>query len=583
MTEEEARAEQEEAERLVREINSIIDRINRLNRENAELEVELDVAIRNVGILVSNCQSLDRAVYQDMDALDSIVATADLSVKHVFDALSELTTQYFTFKRLSTASKNMTRYEDEYRTRFSNYHDLRRITLGYVIGIDAEIISNESARKQVETAYLQNTDYWLAYCISAVMLWKENEPEAAARAVNKALSMHYFNACLFFLLINLRFDRIDAAKKWYVNYLDRADQNDLGDEWQYLLQAYLLGAFGQDENFASTVAHCFTEMLTKLEVSQIDFRGKVEEKAKAFAIQLPHTSRQAYVALGRTCTDYPSLHALLTSAEKNALLTRYYDNLLEKNAQNLPEELPIRIENVLYALISAYDPEEEAVVSKIKYNEAIISARGDVAQAEALLSAAREEKDKKKNLGDLLLAWAFQTGTAQTDPLVVRFAVSFMKESIVKGFDAFVSDYRAREKDEYAFVIDDCHLTCGENTKKQAEQTLDAHYDKNKFANTIADKYVQIWGVVCLVSLLLLLIQFGFFSPVILTIGILGGLFGSFLLWRRLVEMGKILKEKKRKGKALLTQALDELARLRADYHAADAQNADLIQILSRF
>ena len=247
MTDEEYQREQEEAERLRRQINNVIDQINRTNRENAELEAELDTAIDNVGILINNCGSMDNEVYEIMGELSSVVGTADVSTKEVFQALNELTLQYFSFKSISTASKNVTQYNDEYFTRFSYYNELRRISLGYVVGLDSNIISSENARKKVEKAYLQNTEYWLAYCISGVMLWANNEKEAAQRAMAKSLSINYFNSCLFYLLINLRFNRIDAAKKWYVNFLDRADVNNLGDEWQYLLQAYLFGAFGADE------------------------------------------------------------------------------------------------------------------------------------------------------------------------------------------------------------------------------------------------------------------------------------------------------------------------------------------------
>ena len=226
MTDEEIQREREEAERLIREINATIDRINRVNQENAQLEYELEQSINSVKILIGNCGEMDKAVYEQMGFLSGKVGEADISTKHVFDAINELTTH---------------------------------------------IISSDNARKKVEKAYLQNTEYWLAYCISAVMLWASNEPEAAQRAMSKSLSVNYFNSCLFYLLINLRFNRIEAAKKWYVNYLDRADMNDLGDEWQYLLQAYLFGAFGSDEEFQNIVAQCFQNMLGQVMFTSLNW------------------------------------------------------------------------------------------------------------------------------------------------------------------------------------------------------------------------------------------------------------------------------------------------------------------------
>ena len=154
MTDEEYQRELEEAERLQRQINNVIDQINHTNRENAELELELENALQNVSVLIGNCGELDKAVYEDMDYLSGVVGQADISTKEVFQALNELSVQYFSFKSISSASKNVTQYNAEYYTRFSYYNELRRISLGYVVGLDSNIVSSESARKKVEKAYL---------------------------------------------------------------------------------------------------------------------------------------------------------------------------------------------------------------------------------------------------------------------------------------------------------------------------------------------------------------------------------------------------------------------------------------------
>lgn len=54
MTEEEARAEQAEAERLIAEINSLRIQIERAIVENRNLELELEQLIQNIKILTAN-------------------------------------------------------------------------------------------------------------------------------------------------------------------------------------------------------------------------------------------------------------------------------------------------------------------------------------------------------------------------------------------------------------------------------------------------------------------------------------------------------------------------------------------------
>ncbi len=582
MTEEEYQREQEEAERLIREINDTIDRINYVARENAQLEAELEVAIQNVRVLTSNCAQVDRAVNEDMKYLQGFVGEAELETRDVFMALKELTEQYVTFKSLSSASKKLTQFTDEYNTKFYFYNDLRRITLGYVIGLDSQFVSSETMRKKVEKAYLQNTDYWLAYAISSVMLWASNEKEAASRAMSKSLSVNYFNSCLFYLLINLRFNRIDAAKKWFVNYLDRVDTNDLGDEWQYLLQAYLFGAFGADPAFQQIVSDCFKNMMAQVEVSTVDFAKRFTAKAIEFAENYVHVTDNEYPTLRRTCKEYSELRSILSAAEKNSEIAKYYTSIAEEELTEM-KDLPQRIENVLYSLINDYDEEEFEVVRRIKLNEAIIAAKGDETIAQKSTAELFAKRDKKQNLGGLLLKWAFADDTSQTDVSVKRFSISFMKEAIAKGLMQFPEKYRSRVREQYSFTIGECELQCSENDYTRASAELERHHDKNKLKKIFEDKQVLAYMGICAVALLMLLILFGYFSPVLLTIGILLGITGAFLLWRRIVDLGKILKEKKRKAKLLLKQALDELSEWRKAYKEADSRSEDMASAIERF
>ncbi len=578
MTEEEYR----EAQELQRRINNLINQINYTVQENAELEVELEVSIKNVYTLINNCGVMDKEVYERMGWLSGLVGKAEIRTKDVYDSLNELTSSYFTFKNISTASKNITQFTDEYSTRFSYYNELRRITLGYVIGLDMHIVSSDSMRKKVEKVYLQNSDYWLAYSIAGVMLWVSDEKEAAIRAMNKSMTINFFNTCLFFLLINLRFNRIDAARKWYVNYLDRADMRNLGDEWQYLLQAYLSGAFGAHKEFQEQIATCFKNMLAQVEVTTVDFGKKFSDKALEFAQLFLYSTDREYVTLQKTCLEYQEMRQLLSNAEKNAIIAKYYNALAETEV-NESKDLAQRIENVLYSLISKYDEDEEKVVKKLKYNEAIVAAKGDLSAAQAKFDAMFVDENKNKSLSDMFLHWAFDEDLSQTNIIVRRFTINFMKEWIAKGFKRFAETYRQSERQKYSFDIDDCKIVCNEDDFVSAKSTLENFYEKNRWKEIIKDKFFIIYSIVCIVALSILIIMAFAFSKVALTLGILIGLAGSFLLWRRIVDLKKIVNEKKRLGILKLTKALEELRQWRCDYKESDSKQADLINAIEKF
>ena len=571
-------ADQSEYERA----QQLADEINALRRENAQLQAELNMAENNVRVLTSNVGVLESNVHATMSRLSNRVETTAEDVDFFFKALQEMTEQYFIFKNLSTASKMLTKYTDEYYTRFSFYNKLRRITLGYVIGLDNAIISNEKLRLEVEKAYLQNTDYWLAYAIMAVMLWSKNEREAANRAMSKALSLNYYRSCVFFLLINLRFERNAPAKEWYLNYLEKVDMTKLGDEFQYLLQAYLNGLFGHDPDFENLVSENFKRLQEQAEATTVDFSEKFIRGACAYATTFLHRTEESFPTLREVSEDYPKLMELLSHSEKHTRLAQMYLELAEA-PDELAEEQAQRVENVLYGLINGYDDDEWAVVKEQKRNEAILEAKGDLKAATEKYNLLYAHLDEKKTLADLMVTWAFSEDPTQTNNTVKRFTLSMMKDRVFRGYERFAENYRKEEPEECSVTIDGCSLSCSENDNETPARKLEEYYSKNRLKNLFADKQIKIYSGICLVSVLILIFMAFAFSPTMLTIGVLAGVLGGFLLWRRIVDVGRNLDEKKRLAHVKLQQAIDEIGQWRRLFHEADTHLADVKDALERF
>ena len=79
----------------------LINEINALRRENAQLEAELHLAEQNVRVLTGNVGVLESNVHKTMSGLDDTVTATAEDVSFLFEALKELTEQYFLFKNLS--------------------------------------------------------------------------------------------------------------------------------------------------------------------------------------------------------------------------------------------------------------------------------------------------------------------------------------------------------------------------------------------------------------------------------------------------------------------------------------------------
>ena len=75
------------------------------------------------------------------------------------------------------------------------------------------------------------------------MLWWSDEREAAQRAMSRAMMMDERKTSLLMLFCNLKFGRKDTAMRWYSYYLGCIHANDVGEEFQYLMEAQMSGSF----------------------------------------------------------------------------------------------------------------------------------------------------------------------------------------------------------------------------------------------------------------------------------------------------------------------------------------------------
>ena len=349
-----------------------------------------------------------------------------------------------------------------------------------------------------------------------------------------------------------------------------------------MLQAYLNGLFGNDPDFEKLVSDNFVRLLAQTEATSFGFADKFTDGATKYAKAFLHRTEETFPTLKDVSPDYKQLIDLLSDAEKHTYLAELYVKLAEE-PEDLAEEQAQRVENVLYGLINSYDDDEWRVVKEQKRNEAIMEARGDLKAAQEKFNLVYAHIDEKKALSDLMVTWAFSEDPSQTNNTVKRFTISMMKERIYRGFENFAEQYRKTEPERCKLNIDGCELISDENSLDEQKRKLKEYFSKNRFKNIMADKQVKIYSVLCVAALLVLMITIFAFSAAMLTVGILTGALGGFLLWRRVVDVGRHLDEKSRLAQVKLQQALEEFGQWRQLYREADTHLPDVEAALNRF
>ena len=571
----------DEYERLWREINDLERRIVQAIEEHEQLEAELEFVIAAIVALTASAATMAGEVSQDLTELNKYVSEEEVEARSLFHALKELSEKYFTYKNLSTATKNVTQFTDEYYTRFQFYHELRRIALGCIMAVDTQLISHDAARKQIEKAYLANTDYWLAYAAMAIMLWWSDEPEASERAARRALLMDERKTALLFLFCNLKFGRKEVAAKWYAFYLTTVHANDVGAEYQYLLEAYLSGAFGGDAQLEANIGAKFQDMLSEITLYSIDYNAKVAEAARKFMATKAHVSKFEYFYLPEYCSDCELMKGLLNAAERNAIVADEFNAIY--TTEDAFDGVDERLETSIYNLLEAMDDEEEKVYLRIKYNELIVAARGDVAVAEQAYEQ-RYPADAAVSLGDLMQKWAFTEDDVRILPAVRRFAIGKLAPSMRNGFKQFVDSYRALEQERFEVKLDDWAFSCNENERDIAAANYSEYYDKRQVRNYFKDKFVLIWTAMIAVGVIALVLAIAMLrEPAFIVMAALFIVVGAFLLWRQIADVKATLEKRKVKDLEIIEKTLDEMGNWRRAYKEADGAYDALVQATYQF
>lgn len=586
--------EYEELQRLTNEYNRLVDRRNRLAEEYNYLVQELQYSLNATVDAINNAAAVKSYVVPRLDySAGHVVEIAELvgSVQAEIDRLSE---KYFIIKNISTASKKLTQLNDEYQRNFGLYNTLRRVALGYVVGVDSNIISNERLRKTVEKNYLQNADYWISHCLMATMLWVSDEPEAAQRAVEKAMKLDQHKSSLYFLLINLHFGRSEAAALWFEYYMQDIDVTNIGDEIRILLQAYLYNVCGENAEFKAKMRDTFNELLSSIKNHTANYDNEICDRALEFISSYVHKTSEEFIELQSSCLDYPSLISALESAEKNAEFARYFDELYNDDS-DAPKNMIDRIQNVLYDLINTYDEAEMQILRSMDYNEMILQARGDIDAAQKMYNT-KYKPQKPQTLGDLMVKLALPANGDEVDIRVRKFAVTFLCESIITAFGKFKEEYNSSVSETHEVRVDSFKVTVSEKDPQGAINELKNCYKKNRNKFIGSDKGVKtlniftwifwILWVGCTVASVVFLAQ-GEEWPVALIISfaatfLLAVGFTIWLIFRR-KKVGAAASLRREQGLEKLLKIIEVIKDWRNRFTLADEQSAALVEVLSKF
>lgn len=391
-------------------------------------------------------------VDQHITAIDGVSTNIQTTTAQVAAEVEEFKKNMTMSEEVGLASENIMRLDQIAREQFGGYEEVRRTVIGIVRDYDINLVRGKTIDELSQELWVSNSRYWLSYALIALAAWVNDYPELAANAVSECMHRDKIKATLFFTLLNLRFDRIAAAREWFGIYLSALDPADLPLESAVMLQAYLAGAFGRDKKMQDEVSRRIDDWIAQVaadEASRKEFVGSY----RRYIEECRPSNQFQYPALQQVCSNVAQAQAMHDGYSRYAPLLQMVNELDVPALEQTDGNFKARIDKVLSDLISNYDRDEREVRDQKAYYEFVVKNDGDTQAAQTQYKTMLEQRQKGSNIGRTFLDWVLYRSSSQIDVHVRRFALSRTKRWLLSAIDDYDDALRQARPDAYALEL----------------------------------------------------------------------------------------------------------------------------------
>ena len=467
------------------------------------------------------------------------------------------------------AHENIMRIDQIIKEQFSNHIAIRKTVMGVVRDFDINLARNSTNEELSEELWLTSSRYWLSYALIAITAWVNDYPEQARNALSESVRKDSIKTNLFFCLMNLRFGRMEAAKKWFYAYFRTLDPTMLQQETAILLQSFLNGIFGRDKELEHDIIELIDDWLSIInESEQIS-----QELLDAYETYINNLNPQAdfqYASILEFCLNSGDLQKSFRDVSKFQLLLDFVKSLDVEAEPQYDSNYKDRVDAILINLISNYDADELKIRREQEYFRCIVENRGSIAQARAQYEAQVALEEQNFNIGKQMLDWAIYDDDGQTDVQVRKFGFQNTKGWFTKA----VANFDARLQDalpaEFPLQIDTWSGVTNGNDHEQQLESIKNHFENNKFQNMFLNNPNIVAAIVFVASLGL-----AFVTPYALIAAAVAAGFLGFRVWKAFQDYPQRIQAAIDHFNAVMS----EIAEFRRSYEAERAKKDEILSI----
>ena len=432
--------------------------------------------------LDSSINSFENRVDGRVTSVYNATANVHSTANQIYDGIQKFKNDMMRGEQTQLAHENIIRIEQELKERFSNHEAIRKTVMGVVRDFDINLVRNSTIQELSEELWITSSRYWLSYALIAITAWVNNYPEVARNAMSEAGRRDDIKTTLFFCLTNLRFERMDAAKKWFCEYLKVLDPSMLQQETAVLLQAFLNGIFGKDKELEHEVTSLIDDWISELNADAAACEELVDAYSSYIKDLNPHVEFP-YSALGQFCTNCNELRSSYRDVAKFDRMVAVLKEMDVEMERQDDSNYKARVDAVLINLISNYDAEELSLKNQQAYYRYIVDNKGDMAAAEKQFENEQRLQNERFNIGKQFIGWAVYDDNEETDVHVRKFAMRNTRQWFRTAMDRFDVKLQDDFPLNYNLSIDTWTGTSNGEDQDEQVTAMRNYFENNKFQN----------------------------------------------------------------------------------------------------
>ncbi|MDR2356183.1 MAG: hypothetical protein LBE16_08320 [Clostridiales Family XIII bacterium] len=562
------------------EVSRLENELRQAERINQELKNEL--------FTVSNGVSQARHTLEDYnqymrETLQNASERMQHSHRRVIDAVAlqgEIEKLYVRFKNIELANKKIRAANNKKYYDFSNYRTVRKIVQGIMDNLDVNMVSDETITKSIALQHLQIPDYWLTCVLISVMAWKNDDRDLADRAMARAVFLDKKHSAIFYMLLNLRLQRDEAALKWFAVYRECEQKGD--DRNTFLMLFSLISktiAETIDETARAQISAYINDFILSCAQAEGYSEADIVERIRYNYARLQPVERLEYATLQKCSGAYDALAANMLRAKNNI-------NILEfiLRTVNVPvEQKNAFLKGYIDELIAAPNPAEESVYDEIAYNELVIRLQGDTDAAEAQFETERQRAKNDINLIAEMVGWIYERGNREISGQIRLNLFTLTKGLQEKALEAYTADYRGKRTSIIPIAINDYTSTADLLNESAEISKMESYYTEVKRGALAAVKDLKAY--LCFGAAALALAGGFFLAYPLFALTAVGAGFGVFVLYANRSERNRlesVCRDNIRAAADVLRKLFLEFRQYEEQFDAYDAYHDRIVNELNK-